>query len=59
MLVSLSLSGIGDQVDKTELQAIASKPASNYVFMIDNFDALTKIKEELAIKACEGRYIVL
>ena len=41
-------------MDALELEAIASKPSDKYVYRIDNFDALTKIQEGLAIKACEG-----
>lgn len=51
--ITVFVIGIGSQVDKMELEAIASKPASKYVYMIDNFDALNMIKDELAIKACE------
>lgn len=53
--MSMYVAGIGKQVDKMELEAIASRPASKYVFMIDNFDALNEIKDQLAIKACKGK----
>jgi hypothetical protein len=47
--------GIGKQIDKMELETIASKPSGRYVFMIENFNALTTIIGNLAGKACEGR----
>ena len=34
---------------------MGSKPTEKFVFMIDNFDVLAEIKEQLAIKACEGK----
>lgn len=49
--------GIGRQVDEDELAAMASKPTGKYMFTIDNFDVLEEIKEQLAIKACEGKFI--
>lgn len=51
--ITVFVIGIGRQVDKIELEAIGSRPSSNYVFMIDSFDALNFIKKELAIKACK------
>lgn len=51
--------GIGRQVDEDELAAMASKPTGKYMFMIDNFDVLEEIKEQLAIKACEGKFIYM
>ena len=46
-------------MDKDELAAMASKPTEKYMFMIDSFDVLDEIKEQLAIKACEGKLLVL
>ncbi|KAL4224060.1 collagen [Mactra antiquata] len=51
--ISVFVIGIGNQVDKDELENIGSKPSKQYVFMIDDFDALSYIREELAVKACE------
>ncbi|XP_045173658.2 collagen alpha-5(VI) chain-like [Mercenaria mercenaria] len=53
--ITVFVIGIGSQIDKEELESIASGPPSKYVFMIDNFDALNQIKDELAIKACEEK----
>ena len=49
------LLGIGGQVDRDELAAMASKPTEKFMSMIDSFDVLDEIKEQLAIKACEGK----
>lgn len=51
--ITVFVIGIGNQVDKAELAAMGSKPIEKFVFMIDNFDVLAEIKEQLAIKACE------
>lgn len=51
--ITVFVIGIGSQVDRHELSAIASQPTESYMFMISSFDALEHIKEELAIKACE------
>ena len=48
--------GVGSQVDERELKAIASKPADQYVFTVNNYNALATIKEILAMKTCEGEY---
>lgn len=45
--------GVGDKVSKTELQTIAS--GDDYVFQVDNYDALESIKKVLGIKICEGK----
>lgn len=48
--------GISDNVDEDELSYIASGPdstVSDFVFSVDNFDALDAIKSVLAIRTCE------
>ncbi|XP_064613512.1 collagen alpha-4(VI) chain-like [Liolophura sinensis] len=50
--INLFVIGIGPQVDKQELDAIASEPMEEYRFTTDDFDALQSIKKKLAIKAC-------
>lgn len=39
----------------SELNQMATDPDSQHVFVVNNFDALTQIKGELAKKACEGK----
>lgn len=49
--------GVGRNIDILELQDIASNPDSDYMFMVDDFNALDTITDRLARKACEGRYL--
>ena len=44
--------GIGNGVDKVELQEIASKPESNFVLHVDDFGSLQEIKSQLAARSC-------
>lgn len=46
-----------EQVDEKELAAIASTPTDNFMFKIDNFDALQSIKDRLAVRTCKGRFL--
>ncbi|XP_046373560.2 cartilage matrix protein-like isoform X1 [Haliotis rufescens] len=45
--------GIGQFVDTLELNDIASNPDDDFVFQVDDYTALTSIKDLLAIKACQ------
>ena len=47
--------GIGSEVERSELEAIASEPTEQYVFQVGDYTALQYIREILAIKTCEGR----
>lgn len=47
--------GVGRSVDRDELSAIGSQPSSEYVFAVENYDALATIKKLLAIQTCKGR----
>ena len=49
-----SLSGVGESLDKAELVHIANQPTDDFMFLVDNYDSLDKIKEILAIKTCTG-----
>lgn len=46
--------GIGHKVDERELQGLASH--QDYLFTVDNFDALTAVKTLLSTKACEVKF---
>lgn len=50
--------GIGGNTNSRELQGIASKPESDHVFEINNFDALESIRQILAVRTCEGTKII-
>ena len=54
--VTLFAIGVGDDASTYELSRIASNPDKNYVFKVENYDALIKIRELLAIKACGGNF---
>lgn len=47
--------GIGNRVDERELQALASH--QEYLFTVDNFDALAAVKTLLSVKACEVKFV--
>lgn len=51
--ITVFVIGIGNQVDEKELAAIASTPTDNFMFKIDNFDALQSIKDRLAVRTCK------
>lgn len=42
--------------EQTELQNIASKPASENSFRVDDFSELVKIKEDVFSKFCSGKF---
>ena len=48
--------GVGSLADKDELINIASLPSDDYMFQVDSYGALSRIREILAIKACTGGY---
>lgn len=45
--------GVGEKVNKTELETIASSP--DLVFTVDSYAALQYLKESLVIKTCERK----
>ena len=47
--------GVGQLIDREELDNIASKPTDQYAFTVNNYDALMRIKKLLAMKTCEGK----
>lgn len=46
--------GVGQDVDPDELEAIASRPQDQYVFNVEDFMGLQRIKNLLAKRTCEG-----
>ncbi|KAK3608159.1 hypothetical protein CHS0354_034118 [Potamilus streckersoni] len=44
--------GIGHNVDTTELAMIASNPDEAFLFQVDDYNALTSIKDIIAVKTC-------
>lgn len=46
--------GIGKNVNRRELRGIASSPADEYMFTVDDYEALDAIKNMLAVRTCKG-----
>lgn len=49
--------GVGRALDERELHLIAGQPSKDYVFKVDNYKALDKIKKILSTKACQGKIV--
>ena len=47
--------GVGDAVDFRELENIASKPTSDFVYEVEDFQSLDAMKFVLANRACNGK----
>uniref|UniRef100_A0A8C7UN82 Collagen alpha-1(XXI) chain n=1 Tax=Oncorhynchus mykiss TaxID=8022 RepID=A0A8C7UN82_ONCMY len=45
--------GVGSETEEAELNAIGNKPSSNYVFYVDDYKAISKIRETIRQKLCE------
>uniref|UniRef100_A0A672LXN6 Collagen alpha-1(XXI) chain n=1 Tax=Sinocyclocheilus grahami TaxID=75366 RepID=A0A672LXN6_SINGR len=45
--------GVGSETEETELRAIANKPSSTYVFYVEDYKAIVKIREVIRQKLCE------
>jgi len=48
--------GVGRNLDLVELSHIASDPDDEFLYMVDDFTALSSITNKLALKACEGTF---
>ncbi|XP_031434789.1 collagen alpha-1(XXI) chain isoform X4 [Clupea harengus] len=45
--------GVGSETAETELRAIANKPSRTYVFYVEDYKAISKIRETIRQKLCE------
>ncbi|XP_017549625.1 collagen alpha-1(XXI) chain [Pygocentrus nattereri] len=45
--------GVGSETEDMELRAIANKPSSTYVFYVEDYKAISKIREVIRQKLCE------
>uniref|UniRef100_A0A8B9JDP9 Collagen alpha-1(XXI) chain n=1 Tax=Astyanax mexicanus TaxID=7994 RepID=A0A8B9JDP9_ASTMX len=45
--------GVGSQTEESELMEIANKPSSTYVFYVEDYKAISKIREVIRQKLCE------
>ena len=50
--------GIGDEIDVTELEQIASSPADQYVSTIDNYHSTSSLVSESLTKICNSKCVV-
>lgn len=50
--------GIGKNLRESELIDMASKPTSEYMFTVDNFNVLRIIEKKVTKKTCEGMRII-
>lgn len=52
--ITLFAIGVGVETEEEELRAIANKPSSTYVFYVEDYIAISKIREVMKQKLCEG-----
>ncbi|XP_038656571.1 collagen alpha-1(XXI) chain isoform X1 [Scyliorhinus canicula] len=45
--------GVGQEIEDAELQAIANKPSSTYVFQVKDYTGISRIREIMKQKLCE------
>ncbi|XP_062924815.1 collagen alpha-1(XXI) chain [Mobula hypostoma] len=45
--------GVGQEIEDAELQAIANKPSSTYVFYVEDYSGISRIREIMKQKLCE------
>ncbi|XP_027500895.1 collagen alpha-1(XXI) chain isoform X2 [Corapipo altera] len=51
--ITLFAIGVGSEIEEDELKAIANKPSSTYVFYVEDYIAISRIKEVIKQKLCE------
>ncbi|XP_043919303.1 collagen alpha-1(XXI) chain [Protopterus annectens] len=51
--ITLFAIGVGSEVEHNELRTIANKPSSTYVFYVEEYLAISKIREVMKQKICE------
>uniref|UniRef100_A0A8C5L2X9 Collagen alpha-1(XXI) chain n=1 Tax=Jaculus jaculus TaxID=51337 RepID=A0A8C5L2X9_JACJA len=51
--ITLFAIGVGSEAEDVELRAIANKPSSTYVFYVEDYIAISKIREVMKQKLCE------
>ncbi|NWX12189.1 COLA1 protein, partial [Aegotheles bennettii] len=51
--ITLFAIGVGSEIEEGELKAIANKPSSTYVFYVEDYIAISRIKEVIKQKLCE------
>ncbi|KAM7173811.1 uncharacterized protein RBU57_004126 [Macrochelys suwanniensis] len=51
--ITLFAIGVGSEIEEDELRAIANKPSSTYVFYVEDYIAISRIREVIKQKFCE------
>ncbi|KAJ7341138.1 hypothetical protein JRQ81_004912, partial [Phrynocephalus forsythii] len=51
--ITLFAIGVGSETEEDELRAIANKPSSTYVFYVEDYIAISRIREVIKQKLCE------
>ncbi|KAK2492050.1 hypothetical protein MC885_016895 [Smutsia gigantea] len=51
--ITLFAIGVGSETEDAELRAIANKPSSTYVFYVEDYIAISRIREVMKQKLCE------
>ncbi|CAH2248777.1 collagen alpha-1(XXI) chain [Pelobates cultripes] len=51
--ITLFAIGVGSEIEESELRAIANKPSSTYVFYVEDYIAISRIREVMKQKLCE------
>ncbi|KAM9317338.1 collagen alpha-1(XXI) chain [Gastrophryne carolinensis] len=51
--ITLFAIGVGSEIEESELRAIANKPSSTYVFYVEDYIAISRIREIMRQKLCE------
>ncbi|XP_034292587.1 collagen alpha-1(XXI) chain [Pantherophis guttatus] len=51
--ITLFAIGVGSETEEDELKAIANKPSSTYVFHVEDYMAISRIREVIKQKLCE------
>ncbi|XP_053316567.1 collagen alpha-1(XXI) chain [Spea bombifrons] len=51
--ITLFAIGVGSEIEESELRAIANKPSSTYVFYVEDYIAISRIREVIKQKLCE------
>jgi len=51
--------GIGGGVDQSELEDIASAPESRNVILVQDFNNLTSVEQQLRNESCTGKILLL
>jgi len=51
--------GVGPDVDLSELELISSQPTDDHLLLVENYEALGHIREQLAVKTCTGQKLII